>query len=298
MSNKFNTIFMIPVRNDYLSVSYLFKDFKKILENAQEIIPKFILLDDGSEVVELELDFGGLDYEIIESGYKMGHQLVLNYGINYVTLKYPGINLVTLDGDGEDEPIDAISIAKRLLTEAPLNIVAARRLNRQNSFWFTLSYRIFRMLFKKTTGFDMRSGNFLGIKGSYVSTVAQLPGINNHVAASIIRYATKIEFMDFDRGSRIAGKSQMNLSKLMLHAYGAFAVFADILIARLTIFLLIFSFFTFICSVIFAIFKILGLFHALPGWTSLIFVQVISTTFVITSFSLLILFVFLKSGKR
>jgi hypothetical protein len=252
------------------------------------------LVDDGSDLIDKNIETSGLDVEIIELRYKMGHQKAINHGLNYLIRKFPGVNAVTLDGDGEDEPADAILMAQKLLNDPSVNVVAARRLSRQNGFLFAFSSRIFRILFKRTTGYDLRSGNFLGIRGNYVPIITEFPALNNHVAASIIRYATRIEFMDFNRGSRISGKSQMNLPRLFLHAYGAFAVFADILIVRFIIFLLIFSVLTFISSGLFVAAKIFGIFKAIPGWTSLIFVQVISTIFLISSISLLILFIYMK----
>lgn len=289
-----NTLFLIPIRNDYESVAYLISEFELCLQNYPEISPYFILVDDGSEEIQKNKIQTKLKFQILELGYKAGHQLAIYHGLCFIENSFKDSNVVVLDGDGEDRPEDSLIIAQRLLAQNGPLIIAARRLNRENSIMFKMNYRLFRLLFKGLVGFEFRSGNFIGVKRDYLPLIIKFPSIENHVTASILRYASSVDFMYFNRGARIAGKSQMNFPRLLLHAYGAFAVFADILIARLTFFLILFSFLLSLFAGGLVILKFFGLFQALPGWTSLIFVQLITTTMTVSSFSLLLLFVFLR----
>jgi hypothetical protein len=270
------------------------RDFELKLESYPEISPFFLLVDDGSEEIQQSKIQAKLDFQILQLGFKSGHQSAINQGLHFIDRNFKNSNVIVLDGDGEDRPEDSLIIAQRLLIQNGAFIVAARRLSRENSIADRANYRLCRLLFRALVGFELRSGNFIGIKSDYLSYVVKFPGIENHVTASILRYASKVEFVDFNRGSRIAGKSQMNFPRLLLHAYGAFAVFADILIARLTFFLILFSLLLAFFAGGLAAAKLLGLFQALPGWTSLILVQMVTTTISISSFSLLILFVFLR----
>jgi hypothetical protein len=289
-----NTIFLIPIRNDYESAAFLINEFELILVNYPEISPFFILVDDGSDEIQQSKIQTKLEFQILELGFKAGHQSAIYRGLHFIESNFQNSNVVVLDGDGEDRPEDALIIAQKLLTQNCASIIAVRRLSRKNSILFRINYRLFRLLFKALVGVELRSGNFIGIRSDYLSFVVNFPGIENHVTASVLRFASKVEFKDFARGSRIAGKSQMNFPRLLLHAYGAFAVFADILIARLTFFLILFSLLLAFFAGGLVLAKFLGLFQALPGWTSLIFVQMVTTTISISSFSLLILFVFLR----
>jgi hypothetical protein len=288
------TFFLIPVRNDYESVAFLINEFELNSGNFPEISPFFILVDDGSDEIKQGKIQTKFRFKILNLGFKSGHQSAIYHGLNFIKNNFKNFNVVVLDGDGEDKPKDSLIIAQKLLTLNGASIVAARRLSRENSILFRINYRLFRLFFRVLVGFELRSGNFIGIRGDYLPLVVKFPGIKNHVTASVLRYASKVDFLDFNRGSRIVGKSQMNFSRLLLHAYGAFAVFADILIVRVTFFLILFSLMLAIFAVGLVIANFLGLFQALPGWTSLIFIQLVTTTMSISSFSLLILFVFLR----
>ena len=292
---KLNTVFVLPVRDDYESVENLLQEFLKLLSLNLRIKAKFVLIDDGSQIIDLKVtDIKKLDFEILETKYRMGHQKAIYLGLNHVADKFQGLNIVILDGDGEDKPQDAIAIAELLLQDNQTQVVLARRLARQTSFAFKINYSIFRFLFKKLVGVDLRSGNFMGIKSDYLKTLKTFPSLKSHIAGSVIRHCPNIEYLDLNRGARIAGKSQMNLPRLALHAYGAFAVFADVLIARITFILISISIFLGISGITLFFLKIVGLAKTLPGWTSIILFQIASTTVLLASFALLSLFLFMK----
>jgi hypothetical protein len=294
---KMNTIFLIPIRNDYESAAVLLKKFEQSVGQFPEVLPLFIFVDDGSDEIQQSRIHTKLRFQILDLGFKAGHQFAIHHGLHFIENNFRDSNVVILDGDGEDKPEDSLVIAQKLLIPNSASIIAARRLSRDNSILFRINYRLFRLLFRGLVGFELRSGNFIGIRNDYLSVVVKFPNIESHVTAAILRFGSKVEFIDFNRGSRIAGKSQMNFPRLLLHAYGAFAVFADILIVRLTFFLILFSLLLSFFAGGLVVAKFLGLFQALPGWTSLIFVQLISTTLSISGFSLLILFVFLRIKK-
>lgn len=295
---EFNTAFIIPIRDDYESAKNLLTGFNDLLEINNNINGRFILIDDGSTQIDYQIiNETNLEVEIVEAKYKMGHQKAIFLGLNFVSEKYENLNIIILDGDGEDKPEDAITIAKMLQSGDQTQVVLARRLTRKTSLFFKISYSIFRYLFKKLVGLDLRSGNFMGIKSEYLKVLKSFPSLKSHIAGSVIRYCPNIEYVDFNRGLRIAGKSQMNLPRLALHAYGAFAVFADILIARITFILVALSISLGISGVALFFFKIFGFTDALPGWTSIILVQIASTTILLSSFALLSLFLFLKDDE-
>jgi hypothetical protein len=136
----------------------------------------------------------------------------------------------------------------------------------------------------------------MGIPEEKLKHVLKFPGIRLHVAAAILRYEPDISYVVFNRGSRIAGKSRMNLASLVLHAYGAFSVFSDIVITRFCLLLVMIS--SFLSTIVVGLFvlKVTNVFDGIPGWTSLIVLQIGSTVAVLLSLAFIGLLLQLQAG--
>jgi hypothetical protein len=129
-----NTLFLIPIRNDYESAALLISEFESNLRNYPQISPFFVLVDDGSDEIQQDRIQTKLEYQILELGFKAGHQSAIFQGLNFVESNFKNINIVVLDGDGEDRPEDSLIIAQKLLlNQNGASIIAARRLSRENS---------------------------------------------------------------------------------------------------------------------------------------------------------------------
>ena len=304
MPKKSNlTYFVIPIRDDYESVRQLLIGIRKSNKNEDGLTLNYrvLLVDDGSEKDSLNDQDNILgdfpETEILKLESRLGHQTAIFRGLQRLASSKTNPNVVILDGDGEDRPSDAIHLARQLILSGT-SVICAKRLSRDVGTGFKIGYRIFTWVFRRLVGFDFRSGNFMAISSEYLDVVLNFSGIRNHVAASVVRYSSDLTFQEFNRGSRFAGKSKMNLANLTLHGYGAFSVFADILLARICMFLLTFSSFVFSLVILLVTLRFFNLLNVVSGWTSIVLVQLVSLFLLLTTNSILILLLLLKIDKK
>ncbi len=235
-----------------------------------------IVVDDGSKYPLPELKFENINTYVIRKQYSQGHQESIVEGMRYCIQNKLDDHIVVMDGDGEDLVRDISKLLGKL-GENPLAwVVCAQRGKRDTSFIFNLGLFAFRILFRIFTGRSIQTGNFMVIRKEVTKALMNFPNLSTNLAASVMRYAPEIALVKLDRGSRIQGKSKMKIAQLALHGYSAIAVFADIALSRmilLSTFSLIGSF-TLVFLIL--ILKILGWLQAIPGWTSVVLLQLIS----------------------
>ena len=271
-----NTLFLMPVKDDYKSAETLIAQIRLLSERGG-VSCNFLLVDDGSQPEELEYSLQKYRLnnrvEILPLNQRTGHQNAIFVGLLHASNTYSNYNVVIMDADGEDKPEDAVTIAKLLENE---QVVMAKRGSRKSSITFKIGYFLYLKLFKRLVGIEFKSGNFIGISSSYIPIILTIPTLRKHVAASIMRRGVNIRYLEFDRAPRIDGSSRMNIAGLVLHAYGAFSVFSDTILVRLCFF------FFGIVSVLIPVISLLGILkltgelNAIPGWTSIIFVQLLA----------------------
>lgn len=291
------TIFLIPVQNDYQSTSILIDDICQSFKSGDKNL--ILVIDDGSSVDQLRIGQDLLvnkNILIRQTSYKSGHQNAIFFGLNYIEKNFANFNVVILDGDGEDKATDAIELAQRINSQANPSVILATRGTRDVGTGFRVGYFFFTRLFKRLTGKNLRSGNFMAIPAGKVSNVLNFPGIRLHIAAAIVRYEPDVSFIEFNRGSRIAGTSRMNLASLTLHAYGAFSVFSDVVLARFCLFLFMVSLFLSSIVVSIIVLKVTNVFGGIPGWTSLFILQISATIAVLLSIAFIGLMLQLRTA--
>lgn len=287
-------LIIMPVHNDYESAEITILE----LETQFAGIPvhfEYLLVDDGSKFDSLlyqeRISGQFKNVTIIRTERRSGHQNAIFSGLKWANDNRKKYHILIMDCDGEDQPKDARSIFLELVNNESRSIIAATRGRRSVSFTFKAGYALYRFLFKILTGQDINFGNFMIIRNSRLNYLLKYPYLYKHLAASINRYAPDIAFIKFDRGCRHLGKSKMNFSSLALHAAGAYSVYIDRVIARTTILFAISSFFFIFIAGTLVMCKLMGYMTTLPGWTSTIFVELVSTSLIllcISIFSLLI----------
>ena len=303
MNETPSTHLVIPIRDDYESVRFLLIEIRQQNQDGRDhpLNYRVLLVDDGSQTTSIPLQDAILkdfpEVQILKLDSRLGHQTAIYRGLQHLADFHKNSNVVVLDGDGEDLPKDALHLARELLITNH-SVICAQRLSRDVGASFRIGYRVFTWAFKKLVGFDFRSGNFMAISSEYLNTVLSFSGIRNHVAAAVVRYSSNIKFQSFHRGSRIAGKSKMNFSNLTLHGYGAFSVYADVLLARVCLFLLAFSFIGFSAAISLIVLRLFNVYHLLQGWTSTVVLQLLSLILILTTNSILMLLLLLKVEKK
>ena len=250
---------------------------------------RFVWVNDGSsDPAPARLLRPGNSDCIIELTRNVGHQKAIALGIAYVAKHFPGLPVIVMDADGEDQP----GHMSLLESQAGNRILFARRAKRHEGPVFVFFYRIYKLVFRLFTGKSIAFGNYSFIPGHLTERVAHVSEIWNHFSGGIIKSRIPYSSIPLERGLRLAGTSKMNFTSLVLHGLSAVAVHADTMAVRLLLFCIGLVALSLLSIAGVAVVKFFTPF-ASPGWATTVvtgFASLIMQSFLV---SLLLLFVVL-----
>ncbi len=228
--------YVIPVFNDESSLLELIKKIKTLnssYDNNFLIIndastDKFALLYNEHKVTEI----------LLKKNY--GSQKAISIGLNYLfnnNIKFD--YLIVMDSDGEDKPED-INI---LLNEAKIKInnqiVFASRKKRRENLFFKFFYMLYKITFKALTGKKIDFGNFSCIPKEILSSIINIPFIDYHYSAAILKSEIRYCTVSCDKGKRYSGKSNMSLINLIIHGMKSISLFLNEISLRIIMLIII-----------------------------------------------------------
>ena len=298
--DKNEIICLIPVYNDWESLSILISDIEKEAELNTDYSFSAVVINDGSTELNNLVLGKKIQVEVVDLKLNIGHQRAIAVGVQYVlnekvkSLNKSGVqgHVIILDGDGEDKPSDIISMVKK----ADNKIVFAQRVKRSEGIGFKTGYYFYKLIFKLLTGKKIDFGNFSAIPFTLLNQVAILPNLWNHYASCIAESRINIEVVPTERGNRYAGKSKMNTANLIIHGFSSISIYFDILcfrVLKFSVYLMVF------CALLigFVLFKKLFTESAIPGWASSLILIVLSMVIQLFSVTFIILLLQLSSRK-
>jgi cellulose synthase/poly-beta-1,6-N-acetylglucosamine synthase-like glycosyltransferase len=230
-------LILTPVFNDWDSVTSLLDEIDGVL-SPEELPAEVLLVDDGSvaavpEALRSKQLKWIREVDILHLRRNVGHQRAIAIGLAFIdATRRPG-TVVVMDGDGEDQPVDIPRLVAKLSLEGGDKIVFAERTRRSEGFWFSVCYRLYRMLHRALVGIPVRVGNFSAVPSSALATLVVVAELWNHYAAAIVKARIPHAMVPTERGSRLTGRSSMNWSALVIHGLSALAVFGDVVALRL-----------------------------------------------------------------
>jgi polyisoprenyl-phosphate glycosyltransferase len=260
-----NIKIITPVFNDWEALKLLMQKTMQVFKDKNHSL-SFVVVNDCSSLPYIAEDFRGFDIEVVHLISNLSHQRAIAIGISYVADKEDYDLAVVMDSDGEDQPEHILDLISKSEQE-PNKIIFARRSKRSESFLFKLFYAIYKMVFKTLTGNIITFGNFSLIPKAYIKKLAHVSEIWNNYPGGVIRSRLVFDSIPLDRGTRLAGKSKMNFTSLVLHGMSAISVFLDFTAVRILIFASIMIFSSVVGSCIVLYYKFI-LNQATPGWAS------------------------------
>ncbi len=289
------TVILIPVYNDEASLNILLHNLKNSLEPIREEW-SVLLIDDGATSVNEVKKDSGFPIQVLHLQRNIGHQKALAIGLAYIKDNIPCDKVLVMDADGQDKPEDASRLVQESIVH-PGKIVFARRKSRQEGSRFRLFYGLYKLMFSLLTGKKIAYGNFLVVPKTLLDKLVFYSEIWNHLAGGIIRSGLPYVSIETNRGKRYAGHSTMNFQSLLLHGFGAIAVFIDIIASRLLIFSLLLIGFS--LAAIIALLCIKSFTHlAIPGWTSTVLTAMLIILLQSFLISLFTVFLYLSSQSQ
>lgn len=236
-------VIAIPVFNDWKSLLKLLPSLDWVLANVGLNI-EILVVDDASNislssVLPRELlpeQFNSITkIDVLELRRNLGHQRAIAIALAYIEANRQCEAVLVMDGDGEDKPEDVLKLVETYRQEGGQKVIFARRVKRSEGFVFRCLYYLYKNFYQLLTGQEIRIGNFSIIPYAILGRLVAVAEIWNHYAAGLQRAKVPYGEIPTNRGSRLAGKSQMSLVNLVAHGLSSISVYADVVGTRLLI---------------------------------------------------------------
>lgn len=274
-------VIITPCFNENTTVISFLKNIEKVV-SALTYQFEVIVVDDSSSDHTLSLlnDFkfesANLILTVLPLKFNVGHQAAIYQGLLY-SQNIDSDKFIIMDSDGEDDPNAIIELVKF----DDYDIVNVARGRRKESLSFQASYYIYRFIFKIITGKILNFGNYCMIKKRVLQISCYTSFI--HFAAHLSKQKVKSTSIVYNRLKRIDGKSKMNLTSLVHHAFKSFVEYAEeLLMVFLKIFMMIILLFLGLIGMV--LYKKLFTDEAILGWASTMTVNLFTTALVCLGF--------------
>ena len=236
-------IILIPLYNDWKSVSKLLNEIDVQINNWEAEVSIFLVNDASTE------ERSGLDsnYKKIKSVKILNmkenrvHQRCIAAGLKYISKNEKFDHVIIMDADGEDRPEELNAFYKKTL-ENPNITITGNRFKRSEGLVFRALYEIHKVLTLIFAGKLIKFGNFTCLPKSHVDQLIQKPYLWNSYSSSIVRANNERTFIPSTRGLRYVLPSKMNFFGLIFHSLTIISVFRNSVITRSIIIFLVYSF--------------------------------------------------------
>ena len=236
-------IILIPLYNDWKSVSKLLKEIDLLVSNWNSEV-SVILVNDASTEEKNSLD---TKYEKIKSVKILNmkenrvHQRCIAAGLKYICKNEDFDRVFIMDADGEDRPEELNDFYKKA-QENPSKTITGNRFKRSEGVVFRVLYEIHKIITLIFTGKLIKFGNFSCLPKDHVEQLIQKPYLWNSYSSSVVRTINDRTFISSIRGSRYVLPSKMNFGGLIFHSLSIISVFRNLVIIRSILLFLIYLF--------------------------------------------------------
>ena len=236
-------IILIPVFNDWESLSKLIKDVSLHLKVFKNDKFKFVILNDGSTNSQPKINKPEniLSIKILNMKINKGHTLCIAYGIHYILKNEEFDNLILMDGDGEDRPEEVLNLIKKNSNNLEKSVIA-KRVKRSEGILFKFMYQIHKLITLIFTGHNINFGNFTFITKKDLISLSREPLLWKSYSASFKKNIKNFTHINSIRGKRFFGPSKMSFFKLAFHSLSIITVFKYQVYLRSALLLVIFSY--------------------------------------------------------
>ena len=236
-------IILIPVFNDWDSLKKLIEEINENIKDFKYIDFECLIVNDASTIDRPKLVKPNhiKFFEILNMKKNKGHARCNAFGIRYVFENKQFDNLILMDGDGEDRPVEIKSLLNTI-NEKPDVSVVAKRVKRSEGPYFQLLYQIHKLITIIFTGKKINFGNYSILKKQDVEKIYSKASLWSSFSGTIKKNIKKLNEINSFRGLRYFGPSQMSLFKLLIHSFSIIAVFKYQVFLRSTFMIIVLSY--------------------------------------------------------
>ena len=238
-------IILIPVFNDWKSVSELLVNIDSQINNWKADISVIIVNDGSTEKRSgLESNYKKIkSVKVLNMKENMVHQRCIAAGLKYICENENFDRVIVMDADGEDRPEELNDFYKKS-EENPDMTITGNRYKRSEGIVFRFLYEIHKLITLIFTGKLIKFGNFTCLPKRHVQELIQKPYLWNSYSSSIVKTIKNRTFIHSIRGTRYVLPSKMNFSALIFHSLAIISVFSNLVVIRsIALFLVYFLFF-------------------------------------------------------
>ena len=219
-------IILIPVYNDWESLKKLFFEIDESINDLKDISFNCIVVNDASSIIQPKISkpTNIKSLKILNMYKNKGHARCNAFGIRYIIKNEDFDNLILMDGDGEDRPIEIKSLIEKIASD-PNKSVVARRVKRSEGPFFQLLYKLHKIITFSFTGKNINFGNYSCLTRRDVEILSNKASLWSSYSGTVKKNLKKLNEVNSFRGLRYFGPSQMSIFKLLIHSFSIIAVF-------------------------------------------------------------------------
>ena len=236
-------IILIPVYNDWESLKKLIKEINEIIKDFNDINFECLIVNDCSTIQAPEIikpnKFKSI--EILNMKENRGHARCNAFGIRYIFQNKKFDNLILMDSDGEDRPVEIKDLIEKINKNPNVSVVA-KRIKRSEGPLFQLLYQIHKLITIFFTGKNINFGNYSILTKDDVRKLHSKASLWSSFSGSVKKHINSLNEINSIRGLRYFGPSQMSLFRLIIHSLSIIAVFKYQVFLRSTIMIIALAF--------------------------------------------------------
>jgi hypothetical protein len=231
-------IILIPVYNDWKSVSKLLKEIDlQIVEWESEV--SVLIINDFSTETKSDIDsnFKKIkSVKVLNMKKNQGHARCFATGLKFIIEREKFDYVIPMDADGEDRP-EELNLLFNKSKEYPNKVITAERIRRSEGLLFKFCYEIHKYLTYIFTGHLIKFGNYSCLPRDSVAKITKESSAWSSFSGSLTKLITDRISISSIKGLRYYGPSKMSFFKLLIHSFSIIAVFKKTTFLRSFIFL-------------------------------------------------------------
>ena len=228
-----NIIILIPVFNDFKSVSKLIEEIDNNISDLNSSFSVIVVNDASTE--EKILETKNLNHikslKLINMRKNRGHARCIAAGLKHISENENFDYIIPMDGDGEDRP-EEIKYFIEKIKDNPNRTIVGERVKRSESFIFKICYFLHKIITLTFTGKFIKFGNYTCLTKKTVQKLIEEKSTWSSFSGSLAKTEMNLIKSPSIRGLRYFGPSKMSFFKLIMHSLAIIAVFKTGVIFR------------------------------------------------------------------
>ncbi|MET1247425.1 glycosyltransferase family 2 protein [Sporolactobacillus sp. STCC-11] len=276
MTVKFSIV--VPVFNEEKVIYESYKRLKTVMDRTYERY-ELLFVNDGSRDRTSEIlnyiTEGDPNVKVIEFSRNFGHQIAITAGMDYAT----GQAVVVIDADLQDPPELILKMIEKW--KEGFDVVYGKRVERKGETFFkkitaALFYRTLRM----STDIDipLDTGDFRLIDRHVCDEMKRIPEKNRFIRGLVSWVGFKQTAIEYVRDERLAGETKYPLKKMLKLSVDGLTSFSYKPLKLATYGGALLSIAGFVYMIVALALKLFTS-NTVPGWTSLIVIQLLFSGF-------------------